>query len=196
MRPARPSPPTQPFPVAPAPLAPSGIGPKDAFGLTPWDKAQCRRKIAGAWHDGLFTPPSVGGMIEYPFTGGGSNWGGLAFDAGRWVAFVNTSSAMDLITLIPAAAGIQLARRAEPDVEISPQAGAPFGMRRGVMRSSLGLPCNPPPWGQLHTIDMGTGRIIWAVRLRTTEDLVPCSQFVLPHAGSPDFGGSITTASG
>ena len=187
--------PTQPFPVAPAPLAPSAIRPEDAFGLTPWDKAQCRRKIAGARHDGLFTPPSVGGMIEYPFTGGGSNWGGLAFDAGRQVAFVNTSSAMHLITLIPGTK-VEAARRAEPDVEISPQAGAPFGMRREVMRSSLGLPCNPPPWGQLHAIDMRTGRILWAVPLGTTEDLAPGSQFVLPHAGAPNFGGPIATASG
>lgn len=184
----------QPVPQAVAP-APSGIGLKDAFGLTPWDKAQCRRKIAGARHDGPFTPSSVGGMIEYPFTGGGSNRGGLAFDAARQVAFVNTARALHLITLIPADK-VQAACRAEPDVEISPQAGAPFGMRREVMRSSLGLPCNPPPWGRLHTIDMRTGRIIWAARLGTTEDLAPGSQFVLPHAGAPNFCGSITTASG
>ena len=46
-------------------------------------------------------------------------------------------------------------KRAEPDVEISAQLGAPFGMRREVMRSKLGLPCNPLPWGQLHAVAAG-----------------------------------------
>jgi quinoprotein glucose dehydrogenase len=187
--------PTQPYPIAPRPLSPSRIRPEDAFGLTPWDRDQCRRRIAAARHEGLFTPPSLRGTIEYPFTGGGSNWGGLAFDAGRQVAYVNTSNALHLITLIPADQ-VAAARRAEPDVEISAQAGAPFGMRREVLRSPLGLPCNPPPWGQLHAVDMRTGRVLWEVPLGSTEDLAPGSQFVLPNAGAPNFGGPIATASG
>ena len=187
--------PTQPFPTAPRPLAPSIIRPEDAFGLTPWDRAQCRRAIAGARHEGLFTPPSLQGTIVYPFTGGGSNWGGLAFDPGRQVAYVNTSSVLHLVTLIPAAK-VAAARTAEPNAEISPQAGAPFGMRRVVLRSKLGLPCNPPPWGQLHAIDMRSGRILWEIPLGTTEDLAPGSQFLLHGVGVPNFGGPIATASG
>ena len=187
--------PTQPFPVAPRPLAPSVIRAQDGFGLTPWEKDSCRRAIAAARHEGLFTPPSLQGTILYPFTGGGVNWGGLAFDAGRQVAYVNTSSAMHLVTLIPAAR-VAAARAAEPDVEISPQEGAPYGMRREVMRSQLGLPCNPPPWGQLHAIDMRTGRILWEVPLGSTADIAPGSQFLLPRSGSPNFGGPMATASG
>jgi len=187
--------PTQPFPTAPRPLAPSVIRPEDAFGLTPWGRDECRRKIAAALHEGLFTPPSLQGTILYPFTGGGVNWGGLAFDPGRQVAYVNTSSALHLVTLIPAAK-VKAAQDAEPDVEISPMAGAPFGMRREVMKSKLGLPCNPPPWGQLHAIDMKTGRILWEVPLGTTEALAPGSQFVMHGTGVPNFGGPMTTASG
>ena len=74
--------PTQPFPVAPTPLAPNRISPDDAFGLTFWDRGKCRDAIAAARHDGLYTPPSTQGTILYPFTGGGANWGGLAFDPG------------------------------------------------------------------------------------------------------------------
>ncbi|HEX7757956.1 MAG TPA: pyrroloquinoline quinone-dependent dehydrogenase [Caulobacteraceae bacterium] len=187
--------PTQPFPVAPAPLAPSRISPGDAFGLTPWDRAACRKIIAGARHEGLFTPPSIQGTILYPFTGGGANWGGLAFDPGRDVAFVNTSSALHLVTLIPAA-GVTAAKRAEPKVEISPQAGARYGMRRVAVLSPWGLPCNPPPWGQLHAVDMRTGKVMWSVPLGTTADLAPGSQFVLHGTGTPNFGGPIVTASG
>ena len=187
--------PTQPFPIAPKPLAPSVIRPDDAFGLFPWEKAACRERIAAARHEGLYTPPSTQGTILYPFTGGGSNWGGLAFDEARQVAYVNTSSAMHLVTLIPAAR-VKVAKAAEPDVEISPQEGAPFGVRRQVMLSGLGLPCNPPPWGLLHAIDMRTGRVLWEVALGTTGDLAPGSQFLLRHTGVPNFGGPITTASG
>lgn len=187
--------PTQPFPIAPRALSPSRIEPKDAFGITPWDRGACRKLIAAARHEGLFTPPSIKGTLLYPFTGGGANWGGLAFDPGRGVAYLNTSSALHRVTLIPAAK-VAAAKAAEPDVEISPQAGAPFGMRRQVLLSPLGLPCNPPPWGLLHAIDMRSGRILWQVPLGTTEDKAPFSQYVLPHVGMPNFGGPIVTASG
>ncbi|MBV8684395.1 MAG: pyrroloquinoline quinone-dependent dehydrogenase [Caulobacteraceae bacterium] len=187
--------PTQPFPLAPRPLAPSHLRADDAFGLTPWDRAQCRRKIAGARSDGIYTPPSLQGSIVYPFTGGGSNWGGLAFDSARQVAYLNTSSLAHLVTLIPASR-VAAARAAEPDIEISPQAGAPFGMRREVLRGGLGLPCNPPPWGLLHAIDMRTGKVLWETPLGTTQDLAPGSQTILRDTGVPNFGGPIATASG
>jgi quinoprotein glucose dehydrogenase len=187
--------PTQPIPVAPRPLAPSRIDPKDAFGLTSWDRDACAKKIASARHEGLYTPPSLQGTILYPFTGGGMNWGGMAFDPRRGVAYVNTSSALHLVTLIPAAK-IKAAKAAEPDVEISPQTGAPFGMRREVLLSPFGLPCNPPPWGQLHAVDMATGKVLWEVPFGTTQDKAPFSQIVLPHVGMPSFGGPIATASG
>ena len=187
--------PTQPFPTAPRPLAPSTIRPEDAFGLTPWDKAQCRKTIEAARHEGLFTPPSTQGTILYPFTGGGSNWGGLAFDPRRGVAYVNTSSAMHLLTLIPADK-VAAAQAAEPDTEISPQSGAPYGMRRKIITSKFGLPCNPPPWGQLHAIDMRTGAVLWEVPLGTTADIAPGSQLILHGTGVPNFGGPIVTGSG
>ena len=187
--------PTQPFPDAPRALAPSRVSAKDAFGITPWERKACEKAIARTRNEGIYTPPSTTGTLIHPFTGGGANWGGLAFDAGRQVAYINTSSAMHLVTLIPADR-VKAAQAAEPDEEISPQAGAPFGMRRVMITSPLGLPCNPPPWGQLHAIDMKTGAILWQVPLGTTRDLAPGSQLVLPRTGTPNFGGPITTASG
>jgi quinoprotein glucose dehydrogenase len=187
--------PTQPFPDLPRGLSPMSISEKDAFGLTPWDRGACRKLIAGARHEGIYTPPSLQGTILYPFTGGGVNWGGLAFDAGRQVMFVNTSSAMHLVTLIPANK-VKAARKAEPDVEISPNEGAPYGMRREVLLSPLGLPCNKPPWGQLHAVDIRTGKVLWEVPLGTTRDLAPGSQIFMPHVGVPGSGGPIATASG
>ena len=74
--------PTQPFPIAPRQLAPNRVRAADAFGLTPWDRKACEKLIAGARNDGMYTPPSTQGTILYPFTGGGSNWGGISYDPG------------------------------------------------------------------------------------------------------------------
>jgi quinoprotein glucose dehydrogenase len=187
--------PTQPFPVAPKPLAPDRIKPDDAFGLTPWDRDACRKAIAGARNEGIYTPPSTQGTIIYPFTGGGSNWGGLAFDPGHDVVYVNTSSALHKVTLIPAGQ-VAAAKAAHPDTEIGPDAGARYGVVRELMRSPLGLPCNPPPWGVLHAIDMHDGHILWEIPLGTTADLAPGSQYLLHGTGTPNFGGPIVTAGG
>jgi quinoprotein glucose dehydrogenase len=186
---------TQPIPIAPRALSPSTIDAKDAFGLTPWDRAACRKAIDKYRHEGLYTPPSTQGTLIYPFTGGGVNWGGLAFDANRQVVYVNTSSALHVVTLIPAAK-VGALRQAELDKEVSLQEGAPYGMKRDVLLSPIGLPCNPPPWGQLHAIDMKTGKILWEVPLGSTRDKAPGSQLVLGDIGMPSFGAPIATASG
>lgn len=187
--------PTQPFPVAPKPLAKSTISPDDAWGLTFWDRGRCRAMMAKAKNEGIYTPPSTQGTIEFPFTGGGTNWGGLAFDPDNNTVYVNTSNAMHLITLIPAK-DYKRAADAEPDKEISPEKGAPFAMKREVMLSPLGIPCNPPPWGQLHAVDMHTGQIKWSVPLGTTEDMFQYSQYILGNIGVPDIGGPMVTAGG
>ncbi|HVU21042.1 MAG TPA: PQQ-binding-like beta-propeller repeat protein, partial [Rhizomicrobium sp.] len=121
--------PTQPFPIAPPPLSPTHITPEDAFGLTFWDRGKCRDLIAAARHDGLYTPPSEQGTILYPFTGGGTNWGGLAFDQAHDIVYVNTSSAMHLVTLIKEK-DVSAAQEKFFDKEVSPNEGAPFGMKR------------------------------------------------------------------
>ena len=187
--------PTQPFPVAPKQLAPSRIKPDDAFGLTFWDRGVCRDMIAKARNEGMYTPPSTKGTIVYPFTGGGSNWGGMAFDEQHDIAYVNTSSAMHLITLIPRADFARV-KAANPKKEVTAQEGAPYGVMRDLMASPLGMPCNPPPWGQLHAIDMHDGHVLWEVPLGTTEDMAPFSEYILGKTGTPNFGGPIVTAGG
>jgi quinoprotein glucose dehydrogenase len=187
--------PTQPFPIAPKQLVPSRIKPDDAYGLTFWDRGVCRDMIAKARAQGMYTPPSTKGTIIYPFTGGGSNWGGMAFDEQHDIAYVNTSSAMHLVTLIPRAQ-YDAVRAANPNKEVTAQAGAPFGDMREAMLSPLGMPCNPPPWGQLHAIDMHDGHVLWEVPLGTTEDMAPFSEYLLGKTGTPNFGGPIVTAGG
>jgi quinoprotein glucose dehydrogenase len=187
--------PTRPFPIAPRQLAPNRVKAADAFGLTPWDREACAKLIAGARNDGMYTPPTTQGTILYPFTGGGSNWGGISYDPGLGVVFVNTSSAIHKVTLIPQDR-FKAERAAHPDTEISPDTSARYAMKREMLRSPLGLPCNPPPWGELTAVDMHDGHVMWRVPLGTTRDLAPGSQLLMKGTGVPNFGGPISTAGG
>ncbi len=184
--------PTQPIPVDLPVLVPQRLTPDDAFGFTPWDRAACREQIAALRNDGLFTPPSTQGTLLFPFTGGGVNWGGVAISPDD-VVYVNTSRMAHAITLIPREDFAQ-ARAAAPGKEVSPQLGTPFGMRRDVVVSPLGAPCNPPPWGALAALDLRSKRILWEVPLGTTEDILPLG--VALDTGMPSFGGPLATAGG
>ena len=62
--------------------------------------------------------------------------------------------------LIPAE-HVEHARRVFHDQEVSPQTGAPFGMKRELLLSPLGLPCTPPPWGVLAAVGLASGEIVW-----------------------------------
>ena len=185
--------PTQPFPADLPPLGPDRITPEQAWGLTSWDRGACSQAISSARNEGRFTPPSLRGTLVMPFTGGGVNWGGLAVDGGKGVVYVNSSNMLHRITLFPAADYAEMKKRFH-DKEVSPQRGAPYGMMRELLVSPLGLPCNPPPWGVLTALDLGSRKILWQVPLGTTEELNPLG--LARHIGTPTFGGPLATASG
>jgi len=67
-------------------------------------------------------------------------------------------------------------------------------MRRQVLRSPSGAPCNPPPWGTLVAVDLAAGTLRWTVPLGTTEDVLPQASVMV--RGTPNLGGPILTASG
>ena len=67
-------------------------------------------------------------------------------------------------------------------------------MYREALLSPSGLPCNPPPWGALAAIDLGTGDVRWEVPLGMNPELT-----ATPDArdwGSLNFGGALVTAGG
>ena len=185
--------PTQPFPVRPRPLSDSTITPEEAWGFTLFDRRACARQIESARNDGLYTPPSLNGSIEFPFTAGGVNWGSAAFDPATNRLFVNTSSMMHRITLIPRAAADEEWHEL-PYGEQAPMRGSPYAMQRVTVMSPLRIPCNPPPWGLLHAIDMNSGEIAWESVLGTTEEIAPLG-FAM-HTGTPTAGGPLITAGG
>jgi quinoprotein glucose dehydrogenase len=185
--------PTQPFPTHVPALAPQKISADQAYGFTPWDREACRKLIAETRNEGLYTPPSEKGTLMFPFTGGGMNWGGVAFDPVKQIVYANTSRMMHRITLFPAA-DFEKLDAANPDREVSPQKGAPYGMIRDTLLSPLGLPCNPPPWGVLAAVDLKAGKVLWESTLGTTEELAPLG--IALNTGTPTLGGPLVTASG
>lgn len=181
--------PTQPFPTHVPPLVPQHISADDAFGLF---SQACHDKLAGARNDGLYTPPSTQGTLVFPFTGGGVNWGGAAFDPVNQILYANTSRAVHVVTLIPAAEARAFRRAAGED--FGPQRGAPFAVTRSVARSPLGTLCNAPPWGVLVAVDLSAGKILWRSTVGTTEDQAPLG--IAFHWGTPLVNGVLVTGGG
>jgi quinoprotein glucose dehydrogenase len=186
--------PTQPFPVRPRPLAPSRLTADEAWGTTPGERDACRRRLASLRSEGIFTPPSLEGTVVFPGFVGGVNWGGVAHDPARGLVIVPTNRLPFVVRLVPRER-FQAERAAHRGPgEYTAQAGTPYGMYREVILSPLGLPCNPPPWGALAAVDLGTGDVRWEVPLGTNPELSG-----MPGAGewgSTNLGGALVTAGG
>jgi quinoprotein glucose dehydrogenase len=188
--------PTQPFPATPALVSHAAITPQDAWGLTVWDRARCRDLISQYRSEGLFTPPSLQGSILSPSPLGGVNWGSLAYDSERQLLLAAVNHLPMVATLIPRDQ-FELMRKSEryADSDFASQAGTPYGLRREVLASPLGLPCTAPPWGSLAAVDLRRNAIRWQVVLGSTRDRTPW--FVPSRTiGMPNLGGPIVTAGG
>jgi quinoprotein glucose dehydrogenase len=192
--------PTQPFPTHPPPLHPTQITPENVHGFTPIDAGSCRDALAEYRWEGVFTPPTLEGSIQFPHSAGGMNWGGVAIDPRSGMLYANQSH----IAMV-----VKLLRRAEFDamdhgeirypMEAYPMQGTPYGVLRFPFTSSFGAPCNPPPWGSLTAVDLKTGEVRWRVTLGTTRDQAPFPLWAIPgigDVGAPNFGGGLLTASG
>ncbi len=188
--------PTQPFSTIPALADQSAITPEDAFGVAFFDKRSCKKQIKAARSEGIFTPPSLQGTLMNPGYAGGSNWGGVAVDAGRQIAVTNVIQTPALVRLIPRD---QLATLQQSGAlkgwSIAEQKGTPYYMARRFLLSPMGLPCTKPPWGKLVAVDLTAGEVIWQQPLGSIKNLAPA---VVPNLnwGVPNLGGALMTGSG
>ena len=138
--------PTQPFPTHPPPLHPTSLTPDDAWGFTFIDRRDCAEKLASWRSEGIFTPPSLQGSVQYPGSAGGPNWGGVAIDPVNGVLFINQIRMALVSTLIPRKQYDQLdtSEVVYPD-ELYPMQGTPYGVTPAAVLPSSGVPSNPPP---------------------------------------------------
>jgi quinoprotein glucose dehydrogenase len=187
--------PTQPFPLRPPPLVPGHFTPDEAFGVTAESRAWCRERAAALRSEGIFTPPSLRGSILYPGNIGGSNWSGVAIDIVRNLAFLPLNRIATVVELIPRDTYREEATRTGRDFEVAPQSGTAFGMRRQTpLAAPDGVPCTPPPFGTLASVDLQTGDVKWNVpfgRVKAFAALAGSDTW-----GSPNLGGAMATGGG
>ncbi|GMQ82749.1 MAG: glucose/quinate/shikimate family membrane-bound PQQ-dependent dehydrogenase [Rhodothermia bacterium] len=175
--------PTQPIPIKPPPLHPLGFTADDVWGKTPEDKAVCQGLFDGFRHEGMYTPPSLQGILIYPGYAGGINWGGGAIDQKNKTLVVN---------ILRLAFWVKLSERITP--RRGNQRGTPYTMSRAAMVAPSELPCNKPPWGTLVSVDLEAGEIDWEVPLGMYPELAETPEAA--DWGSLSFGGPIITAGG
>ena len=91
--------PTQPVPQKPPALVPRRLTEADLWDADPDRLERCRKRLRELRNDGPFTPPSLRGSVLYPFTGGGANWSGAAFDPRESALFVPVNNLVHVLTL-------------------------------------------------------------------------------------------------
>jgi quinoprotein glucose dehydrogenase len=184
--------PTQP--ASTISMVPEKISPEDAWGRTPEEKQACADKIRAARSEGIFTPPSLKGSIQFPGSVGGVNWGSAAYDPQRHLLVMDTNRLAYFVRLIPR-------EKYDADIHASTsndrahgewgrQAGTPYAMFRTPLigpSETLTL-CSPPPWGTVAAVDLFTGKKAWDVPLGS---FVPGA-----NTGTVTLGGPIVTAGG
>ena len=148
-------------------------------------------KIAQANAEGLFTPPSTEGTLIYPMNGGGANWGSTAYDPKRNLLLVNMSNMAHEVTLVEKTSE-EINSKTMHDSTLAAQMGVPYALKRDLLLSPLGLPCNKPPWGVLAAVNLDSGEIVWRKPLGSIEELAPAG--VDLDVGTPNLGGPVITA--
>jgi quinoprotein glucose dehydrogenase len=183
--------PTQPASIS---LIPEKLNPEDAWGRNPEEKQACADKIKASRSEGIFTPPSLKGSIQFPGSVGGVNWGGAAYDPQRHLLMVDTNRLAYFVKLIPREkfqADINAATQNDRlHGEYGRQTGSPYAMFRVPFLAPVeGIHlCNAPPWGTVVAVDLFTGKKAWDVPLGT---FVPGMK-----TGTVELGGPIATAGG
>jgi quinoprotein glucose dehydrogenase len=94
--------PTQPFQDVP-PLAPLVMSTADSssYQRPPADVEICRKQLANLRYEGIYTPPSLKGSLDYPGPTGGVNWGGASLDPNTGILYANTNRIASVVRLVP-----------------------------------------------------------------------------------------------
>jgi quinoprotein glucose dehydrogenase len=171
----------------------------DMWGATMFDQLYCRIALQRLRYGGRFTPPSEGGSLIYPGNFGVFNWGGIAVDPQRQIAFTTPAYLAFVSKLVKRTDDKSLMVQTDGAPEgalpaLGENFGAPFAVVLKPFTSPLGIPCQAPPWGYVAGVDLASGKITWMHRNGTVRDLSPVP---LPFKmGVPSLGGPMVTAGG
>lgn len=191
--------PTQPYSVGMPQIGNTPLTEADMWGATFFDQLYCRIEFRRMRYDGEFTLASEDQVnLQFPGNYGGFNWGSSAVDQDNGILYAGSMRMPLWGQYIPRSVADN------PDAPgghdgLHVQAGTPYGYRKGMFMSPLGVPCHAPPYGQLTAIDLKNHSILWQKPMGTVEDTVlPFGlKAKLPFAiGMPVMGGPVATASG
>lgn len=175
--------PTQPFPIKPPPLTRVTAVTRDELtSVSPESRRECEKMFEQARLGGLYTPPGQSATIWFPGTMGGATWSGGAVDPARGLLFVNTNEV----------GAIGLMKPQPPGAPLAYVRASPWGAYARFWDSQQ-LPCQQPPWGRLHAVNLATGDIAWQVPLGNAPQLATRG---ITGTGTPSVGGAIATSGG
>ncbi len=200
--------PTQPMSqLTLRPKAP--LSDSDIWGGTIFDQMFCSIYFHSLRYEGPFTPPSLQGSLIFPGDLGMFEWGGLAVDPQRQVAFANPISLPFVSRLVPRGPGNPLwpepnAKGSGGETGLQPNYGIPYAvdlhpfMDPVLLPLGIKMPCRTPPWGYVAGIDLRTNKVVWQHRNGTLRDSMHGSSLPIPlppiKIGVPSLGGPLSTA--
>jgi quinoprotein glucose dehydrogenase len=192
--------PTQPYSAATF-MPRERLRERDMWGATAFDQLACRISFRRLRYEGPFTPPSVQGTLVYPGNFGVMDWGGMAIDPVRQIAFAHPNYMGFVDRLVPRREVEQIHKGPTGGSDFSgderglnPNLGAPYAVFLNPFLSEIGLPCQAPPWGYVAGMDLHTGNVAWRRVNGTIRDQSPLP--VPIEMGVPSLGGPITTQGG
>ena len=89
---------TQPFPVRPPPFSRQTFSEEDITDILPGANEFVRAQIRDARYGSIYIPPDTKGVVQFPGTRGGAEWGGAAVDP-RGIMYVNANDIPLLISM-------------------------------------------------------------------------------------------------
>ncbi len=214
--------PTQP--ASPLPHFHPYLYERDMWGLTPLDQMVCRIEYRMLRYEGLYTPPTRAGSLQFPANFGGFNWGSVSVDSDHGLLVASPMLLANRTLLVTPEAVADAGARAamllgddHPAVWMDPAAPKPkmgepnaddpydhrriryYGLTLPFM-SRLGtqVPCFEPPWSRLAVIDLNSGQLLWSRPVGSMKNSGPFNlRSGLPfQVGTPIRAGTLTTRGG
>jgi quinoprotein glucose dehydrogenase len=194
--------PTQPFVTWPPPFDRQGVSHDDLIDFTPELRAEAIELVSRYKIGPLFTPPVVSrwegplATLMLPSTVGGANWPGGAYDPNSGLLYIQSSTAVTPLGLVPPQPGQSDMGYIRGTVQDPASGKVPSDGR--PVPTVQGLPLIKPPYGRITAFDMNTGQIAWQTVHGDTPDEVknhPLLEGIdIPRTGRPGRGGVLATS--